>query len=615
VISKGTTHNNGARLAAYMTTGKEGERAELWELRGFEATNIKDAFRDVQIMAGATKCEQPFFHVQVRNRDGETLTRQQWESAADRIERMLGLTGQPRAIAFHIFNDSGYEHMHVAWSRIDEDSLTAKPLPFFKDRLKNLSRELELNFALEPVTNWREGNIKYAPTRAEFEQARRLGMDVHQLRNTIRECWDRSDNGKSFQAALELEGFTLAQGDKRNFLAIDQGGGIHALGKRILDVTAAQLRVRLSDLSYEKLPTVEQARGPLQKPGQEHQRLQPEPAWDRDGGDRAWQDAVINAAIAKEDKERRFVAEGVRGRGTPAEHSQEQPVFEKAATAATRDIRTDNLKGEVAKVWKAWCEIDRAKHEKDLAALDEKGIAFSVATDAKAFAASLDAQGISFAVVTNEEAYRSHRQAEFAKAIGNKAQRLKEDEIVIVTEQRPEYRRAGQIIEPARVHKLDQSLADKFTTALGNRDELKGIDATLKTSDARAQQRTADWEAFSLNRATSPGRPPIEKPFSTATLAKAGSHALDGGLSILASGLSVGEKVVDALFDLLDPPTTAAQRDQAADTARDEREVQAEANIDFEKYTTELAQQRQQQENERDAEWRRQRERGGGRER
>ena len=100
-----------------MTTGKDGERAELWQLRGFEATNITDAFRDVQIMAGATKCVQPFFHLQVRNREGETLTRQQWEYAADRIERMLGLTGQPRAIAFHTFEHNGDEHMHVVLSR------------------------------------------------------------------------------------------------------------------------------------------------------------------------------------------------------------------------------------------------------------------------------------------------------------------------------------------------------------------------------------------------------------------------------------------------------------------------------------------------------------------
>ena len=31
MIAKGTTHNKGAKLARYLTTGKEGERAELWE--------------------------------------------------------------------------------------------------------------------------------------------------------------------------------------------------------------------------------------------------------------------------------------------------------------------------------------------------------------------------------------------------------------------------------------------------------------------------------------------------------------------------------------------------------------------------------------------------------
>jgi len=588
MISKGTTNNDGARLAAYMTGGKDGERQELWELRGFEATNIKDAFRDVEIMAGATKCEQPFFHVQVRNRDGETLTRQQWETAADRIERMLRLTGQPRAIAFHIYNGSGYEHMHVAWSRIDEDALIAKPLPFFKERLKKLSREMELHFALQPVTNHREGKIKYGPTRAEFEQARRLGLDIHELRNTIRECWDRSDNGRSFQAALEHEGFTLAQGDKRNFLAIDREGGIHALGKRILDVTAAKIRDRFSDLSREQLPTVESARAPLQKPGQENQRQQP--AWDRDNADRAWQDAVINAAIQKEKTERQFVEPGTRDRrgtdrGAGAELPQEQPAFEKAASAATRDTRTENLKGEVAKVWKAWREIDRSKHEKEFTALDEKGVAFPVAADGKAFAAALDEKGISFAKVTNEEAYRSHRQAEFAKAIGNKAQRFKEDEIVIVTEQRPEYRRAGQIIEPPRVHKLDQSLADKFTAALGTRDELQGIDATLKVADTRAEQRAADREAFWLDRDTSPDFLPAEETLSATAAANAGIHAIDGALDIVGSGLIFGEKILDAVVDLLDPTTTPLPREHAADQARVEREAQAEQQINFSNYT------------------------------
>jgi relaxase-like protein len=316
MISKGTTHNNGVRLAGYMTTGKEGERAELWELRGFEATNIKDAFRDVQIMAGATKAEQPFFHVQVRNREGETLTRPQWENAADRIEQILGLTGQPRAIAFHTYEHNGEEHMHVAWSRIDQDTLTAKPLPFFKDRLKKISRELESHFALEPVANHREGHIKYAPTKAQEEQARRLGVEIHEVRNTIRDCWDRSDNGRSFQAALEHEGLTLAQGDRRNFVVIDHAGGIQALGKRILDVTAAQTRDRLSDLVREELPTVEDARAFIRDlmAEKERQHERAAPAWDRDLADRVWQDAVINAAI---EKEKRQGEAGNRDKGNP----------------------------------------------------------------------------------------------------------------------------------------------------------------------------------------------------------------------------------------------------------------------------------------------------------
>lgn len=307
MIAKGTTHNNGARLAAYMIAGHDGQRAELWQLRGFGSTDIKDAFRSVHVMAEATKCEQPFFHVQVRNRAGEKLTRQQWEIAADRIQKMLGLTGQPRAIAFHIY-ENGDEHMHLAVSLIDAETMKARRLPFFKYRLKTISRELEKEFGLQPVKNTREGPIKYAPTRAQDEQARRLGVDLHEVRNTIRACWDRSDNGRSFQASLEDEGLTLALGDRRGFVVIDHEGGIHALGKRILDVTPGQIKVRLSDLSREELPSVAEARALVNEIKTERAgREKAAPVWDRDRDHAAWQDAVINAAIAKEKVERQFV--------------------------------------------------------------------------------------------------------------------------------------------------------------------------------------------------------------------------------------------------------------------------------------------------------------------
>lgn len=259
MIAKGTTHNNGARLATYMTTAKEGERATLWQLRGFAAEDIKDAFRSVHVMAEATQCDKPFFHVQVRNPEGEQLTLEQWQRVADRIEAKLGYGGQPRAMAFHVDEATGHEHLHVAWSRIDDETMTARPLPFFKLRLKEVSRELEQELGLTPVRNEREGHVM-AAKRGEEEQARRLDVDLKDVRHTIRDCYEHADGGKAFAAALAHQGLTLAQGERRDFVVIDQAGGLHALGKRVLGTTAAQTRERLADLDRGALPTVEEAR-------------------------------------------------------------------------------------------------------------------------------------------------------------------------------------------------------------------------------------------------------------------------------------------------------------------------------------------------------------------
>jgi hypothetical protein len=260
MIIKGNTHDNGVRLARYLTMEKSYEHAMLWDLRGFASREITAAFRTVEVIASGSRCQQPFFHVQVRNPEGEVLARSQWDTVADRIERSLGLRGQPRAIAVHIDRRTGHEHLHVAWSRMNEDTLTATPLPFYKLRLKTLARELETELGLTPVKNHRASPFKYGPTRAQDAQSRRLGVDVHEIRQTIHGCFERSDCGRGFQAALALEGLTLARGDRRDYIVVDRAGGIHAVGKRILGVSAAQTRQRLSDLDAHQLPNLEQAR-------------------------------------------------------------------------------------------------------------------------------------------------------------------------------------------------------------------------------------------------------------------------------------------------------------------------------------------------------------------
>ena len=216
MIAKGNTHDNGARLARYIVTGKDGEFAELWELHGFALRDITDAFRSVHVMAGKSQCKQPFFHVQVRNPEGETLTRAQWKVAVEKIESSLGLDDQPRAIAVHTDRETGHEHIHIAWSRIDPETLKAKALPFFKLRLKKACRELESALELTPVSSDRRSSAKFAPKRKEEQQAIRLGLAINNVREALRAAFERTDCGRSFQSALADEGLILARGDRRD---------------------------------------------------------------------------------------------------------------------------------------------------------------------------------------------------------------------------------------------------------------------------------------------------------------------------------------------------------------------------------------------------------------
>jgi hypothetical protein len=261
MVVKGNLHADGQKLAAYLITGKMGERAELVELRGFASSNIRDAFIDVHMhAAAATQCVKPFFHSYVRLPENEELFREQWKYVADRIEKQLGFEGQARAIAFH-HQPGGNTHMHIAWSRIDLEQRRARDPGLYKNKLKEISRQLECELGLTRISSERPtGSKTHAPGRKEFEQARRLGTDVAGIREAIRACFDAAENGRSFVAALAMQDLVLARGERRDFVVIDHAGGLHALSKRITGATAAEIRARLADLDPAKFPSVSQAK-------------------------------------------------------------------------------------------------------------------------------------------------------------------------------------------------------------------------------------------------------------------------------------------------------------------------------------------------------------------
>jgi hypothetical protein len=440
MIAKGTQHDNGSKLAAYLTHGKDGEKAELWQLRGFGTnSDIKDAFRDVHVMAEATKATQPFFHVQVRLPEGEQLSRAQWEHCAGRIERMLGLQDQPRAIAFHIERETGAEHMHVAWSRIDAERMRAIPLPFYKERLKTICRELEQELGLTQVKNERDSEIKYGPTKAEDEQARRLGVNVHEIRETIRACYDCSDCGRSFKAALEHEGIILAQGDRRDYLAVYEGGGYLNLGKKLLGATAAQVRNKLADIDRAELPNLEEAREQVltRELSQVQKQIQAErqaaPVWDRDAANRDWENAVINAGIENGN------SAGSKEKATHAQQQHSAPPSERTGPAH---------------------HIHEARQRSD---------------SPEAFMSALAEHGIELARTSRADAVQSQLDSAESTLAGRWKPTFREGEIVAVTGQ-------GQVWK----------LNERTTGDKGIQNFLSGLDAPLPSiQDAQHQRRRA----------------------------------------------------------------------------------------------------------------------------
>ena len=137
MFAKGNLHGDGAALARYIMTGENGEIAQLLETRGLEdfGGDPVQAFAVLQQIAEAhTKSEKAFFHTQTRLPADERLTDEQWlKEVADREEKRLGFTGQPRIVGLHLNPETGERHLHVGWFRVDlEDDAGDRSRPFQK---------------------------------------------------------------------------------------------------------------------------------------------------------------------------------------------------------------------------------------------------------------------------------------------------------------------------------------------------------------------------------------------------------------------------------------------------------------------------------------------------
>lgn len=259
MIIKGGSHS-GRGLGAYLFQDKN-ERAELWGIRGvIPGQTINEAIATWQGLAYTTtqKCEKPLYHAQL-NPD-RVLSTHEWEQALAVFEKEMGFENQPRAVVFHSYK--GREHVHLVYSRIENGRAISDSWNYLHH--EKASREIEKELGLEHTQGAlydRKGTPRpeRQPDEKQTEQGKRTEKDPKAIKAEVSELYANTQSGEDFIKALDDAGYTLARGDKRGYVILDEGGGIHSLS-RVAGTKAADLRNRLKSVDLDSLPSVEQAR-------------------------------------------------------------------------------------------------------------------------------------------------------------------------------------------------------------------------------------------------------------------------------------------------------------------------------------------------------------------
>ncbi len=263
MVIKGTSCAGAKRLAVHLTRTDTNERAEVKEIRGVTAEELRGALLEMEAVAAGTRSTKPFYHGSINTRAEERLSDEQRMHAIDRLEAALGLTGQARVVVVH--EKEGREHCHIVWSRIDLERMAAISDSHNYRKHEEVARALEREFGHERVQGAhveREGKERpqRTPSHAEMLQAERTGLTPQQVKEQISELWRGSENGQEFAVALWNAGYVLARGDRRDYVVIDPRGGTHSLARRVEGARIRDIRERMTDLESERLPGIADAK-------------------------------------------------------------------------------------------------------------------------------------------------------------------------------------------------------------------------------------------------------------------------------------------------------------------------------------------------------------------
>ncbi|MPT47964.1 MAG: relaxase [Sphingobium sp.] len=246
MIIQASKRGGAMQLGRHLLNGEQNEHVEVHEVSGFISDNLMGAMKESYALSLGTKCQQHLFSVSLNPPAGESVHVETFEQACNLIEQRLGLSGQPRMIVFH--EKEGRRHAHAVWSRIDSEKMTAIPMPYFKMRLRDVSKQLYLEHGWQMPDGFRDARLRDPRnfTLDQWQESKRKDLDPREVKAAIMECWKSADNGPTFARALEERGMFLAQGERKNHVAVTIDGRVFAIA-RVTGEKSKDVRARLGD--------------------------------------------------------------------------------------------------------------------------------------------------------------------------------------------------------------------------------------------------------------------------------------------------------------------------------------------------------------------------------
>ncbi len=213
-------------------------------MRGAVARDLHGAFAEWEAQAhNLTRCTNYLYSLSINpdQRQGR-LTKEQYLDYIDRAEQRLGLSGQPRAVVFHVKKDRQgvpREHCHVVWSRIDVERGKARHIAFDHEKLMMVTREFARDHGLRLPDGYYQDKGQdrrrgRQMTLYEKKQEDKGGLSKEQHKAQVTAAWNRRDTPRAFVRSLEDMGYILATGS-RDYVLVDLYGNMNSLPKLIDD--------------------------------------------------------------------------------------------------------------------------------------------------------------------------------------------------------------------------------------------------------------------------------------------------------------------------------------------------------------------------------------------